>query len=611
MTMGPDPVRKAEDLRAVAARAVTDSLRAAVSRSGAAERAARFEECVRSLEAEKAKMEVFRRELPISVHLVADVIEWLKDELAQHRRPAPELFSPAPAAAPKKKAAPEGGKMEEADDKRSWMSSAQLWSCGSRDDSTGNSNGVAGAKKPAHKVSNAFMPLNGLARPTDAMPVPDLSLSSPAIDAACPAAPSATSSAVTDAGAQRQQQAQQRKARRCWSPELHRRFVAALQRLGGAQAATPKQIRELMKVDGLTNDEVKSHLQKYRLHTRRASSDGGDQQAAMALWSAPEQQYTTSQHSTSQSGSPQGPLQLTVSSRAVSVTGGDSCDGDEEEEEDGKSESYSWEMHQGVTKSSNRIHLPLPILKAASISPPRARLELAAPLPSARGDGAAPSSSSPRPSATDPVSNGFMPLNGLARSTDAAEKPAAMPVPDLSLPSPAIDAACPAARRVTRSAVTGAGAQRQQQAQQRKARRCWSPELHRQFVAALQRLGGPQAATPKKIRELMKVDGLTIDEVKSHLQKYRLHTPRVSSDGGDQQAAMALWSAPEQQYTTSQHITSQSGSPQGPLQPTVSSRAVSVTGGDSCDGDEEEEEDGKSESYSGEMQQRATKSSSS
>lgn len=28
---------------------------------------------------------------------------------------------------------------------------------------------------------------------------------------------------------------QQRKARRCWSPELHRRFVLALQQLGGAQ----------------------------------------------------------------------------------------------------------------------------------------------------------------------------------------------------------------------------------------------------------------------------------------------------------------------------------------------------------------------------------------
>ena len=61
-----------EDLRVLAARVVTDSLREAVSRSSAAERAARFEECVRSLEAEKAKMEVFRRELPISVHLMAD-----------------------------------------------------------------------------------------------------------------------------------------------------------------------------------------------------------------------------------------------------------------------------------------------------------------------------------------------------------------------------------------------------------------------------------------------------------------------------------------------------------------------------------------------------------
>ncbi|GJN35327.1 hypothetical protein PR202_gb24083 [Eleusine coracana subsp. coracana] len=338
--MGP-----AEDVRAVAARAAADSLRVAA--------AERFEECVRGLEAEKAKMEVFRRELPISVHLVADVIEWLKEE-QRRRRPAVAV-----AAAKRKAVAPPEGVKAEADDKRSWMSSAQLWSCGGCvvDDSNG---GVAGAKKPTNKVSNApFMPMNGLQplarsttdasaqeKPAAMAPVPELSLSSPAVDAA----PSATSSAVT------QQQQAQRKARRCWSPELHRRFVAALQRLGGAQVATPKQIRELMKVDGLTNDEVKSHLQKYRLHTRRASSDGGgDQQAATmttSLWSE-QQQYATSQHSTSQSGSPQGPLQLAVSSRAVSVTGGDSCDGDEDEEEDGKSESYSWEMQRLGTKSSS------------------------------------------------------------------------------------------------------------------------------------------------------------------------------------------------------------------------------------------------------------------
>jgi SHAQKYF class myb-like DNA-binding protein len=36
--------------------------------------------------------------------------------------------------------------------------------------------------------------------------------------------------------------------------------------------ATPKQIREMMKVDGLTNDEVKSHLQVIYAHFIRLNS---------------------------------------------------------------------------------------------------------------------------------------------------------------------------------------------------------------------------------------------------------------------------------------------------------------------------------------------------
>ena len=36
-------------------------------------------------------------------------------------------------------------------------------------------------------------------------------------------------------GTQQQQQQLSRKQRRCWSPELHRRFVSALQQLGGSQ----------------------------------------------------------------------------------------------------------------------------------------------------------------------------------------------------------------------------------------------------------------------------------------------------------------------------------------------------------------------------------------
>jgi hypothetical protein len=43
------------------------------------------------------------------------------------------------------------------------------------------------------------------------------------------------SSGATRISVQSQSQSQQRKTRRCWSPELHRRFISALQQLGGAQ----------------------------------------------------------------------------------------------------------------------------------------------------------------------------------------------------------------------------------------------------------------------------------------------------------------------------------------------------------------------------------------
>ncbi|GLJ30708.1 hypothetical protein SUGI_0608570 [Cryptomeria japonica] len=203
---------------------------------------------------------------------------------------------------------------------------------------------------------------------------------------------------TTSNGAQSGGQSQ-RKARRCWSPELHRRFVSALQQLGGSQVATPKQIRELMKVDGLTNDEVKSHLQKYRLHTRRPSPSpqtsasqapqlvvlGGiwvpPDYAAAAAHQAPglysplsntttshsqshycqspmpqeyysqanqssqlqrsQLTYCEQHHTPSQSlSSPQGPLQLTGQSSGARGTSADG--GREESVGDGKSESSSW-----------------------------------------------------------------------------------------------------------------------------------------------------------------------------------------------------------------------------------------------------------------------------
>lgn len=66
-----------------------------------------------------------------------------------------------------------------------------------------------------------------------------------------------------------------KRPRLVWTPQLHKRFVDVVGHLG-IKNAVPKTIMQLMNVEGLTRENVASHLQKYRLYLKRMQGFPGD-----------------------------------------------------------------------------------------------------------------------------------------------------------------------------------------------------------------------------------------------------------------------------------------------------------------------------------------------
>ncbi|XP_017433609.1 transcription activator GLK1 isoform X3 [Vigna angularis] len=71
-----------------------------------------------------------------------------------------------------------------------------------------------------------------------------------------------------------------RKVKVDWTPELHRRFVQAVEQLG-VDKAVPSRILEIMGINCLTRHNIASHLQKYRSHRKHLLA----REAEAASWS--------------------------------------------------------------------------------------------------------------------------------------------------------------------------------------------------------------------------------------------------------------------------------------------------------------------------------------
>ncbi|KAK6133862.1 hypothetical protein DH2020_032412 [Rehmannia glutinosa] len=232
----------------------------------------RCQDYIHALEEERSKIRVFQRELPLCLELVTQAIEACKQQLSgttteynlngqsecseQTSSPVLEEFIPI-----KRDSSHSGDEEEEEESKKpdgknsndknmkksDWLRSVQLWNQTPdpppKEDSPRKvsvtevkRNGSSGAFHPFKKEKISCVGPAGNAIIT--------TTKGPENSSATPASTSSTAGTGGGGGNKKEEkEGQSRKARRCWSPELHRRFLQALNQLGGSHKDLAIQIK--------------------------------------------------------------------------------------------------------------------------------------------------------------------------------------------------------------------------------------------------------------------------------------------------------------------------------------------------------------------------------
>ncbi|KAL7125323.1 hypothetical protein ABFS83_14G109800 [Erythranthe nasuta] len=211
------------------------------------EKISKLEDYVNRLDDEMKKIDAFKRELPLCMLLLNDAIAKIKEELIQCRNsitePITEEFIPLKKSLPKKE-------VEKIDsvDKMNWMSSVQLWNSDNHPNTDNKKKwgGVdliqSGNNRTEGRAFSSFKRYADL--PALSLATPEIKNSKKEEICSSDFSPKSSSSRSGSSSATNTDQSNSksklpnqtsRKQRRCWSPELHRRFISALEHLGGPQ----------------------------------------------------------------------------------------------------------------------------------------------------------------------------------------------------------------------------------------------------------------------------------------------------------------------------------------------------------------------------------------